>query len=50
MNPATGLCLGCYRSIEEITAWSRADDERKRAIVAQVDQRKAAAGLVERAR
>jgi len=32
MNDDRSLCLGCYRSIDEIRAWSRADAEARRAI------------------
>ena len=28
VHPAARLCLGCYRSIDEIAAWS--DDDRRR--------------------
>lgn len=38
------VCLGCYRTIEEILTWSSASDLEKRAIlarVAQVKQQKA---------
>lgn len=47
MNPATGYCEGCFRTIPEITDWSRADDDRKRAILAEVASRRAAADLFE---
>ena len=30
--PATGLCEGCLRSIDEIAAWSGLDDAGKRAV------------------
>lgn len=45
MDARTGYCEGCYRSIDEITVWSRASDERKRAILQEVAARRAAAGL-----
>jgi predicted Fe-S protein YdhL (DUF1289 family) len=32
MDPATGWCEGCYRTIEEITAWSRMSDADKREV------------------
>ncbi|WP_310734565.1 DUF1289 domain-containing protein [Azohydromonas caseinilytica] len=32
MDAATGWCLGCARTIDEIAAWSRLDDEAKRAV------------------
>jgi uncharacterized protein len=31
MDPATGYCEGCFRTLEEIAAWSRATEEEKRA-------------------
>ena len=43
MNPQSGYCEGCLRSIAEITEWGRADDGRKRAILHEVARRKAAA-------
>lgn len=38
---ASGWCEGCYRTIDEITVWSRLDDDAKRAIWLQLDQRRA---------
>ena len=32
MDAATGLCEGCFRTLEEIAAWSRMDDTEKRAV------------------
>ncbi len=48
MNEASGYCEGCYRSIPEITEWSRASDARKQAILGEVASRRAAIDLVER--
>ena len=42
MDPRTGLCEGCTRTIDEITAWSRIGDDEKRAILARVAEREAA--------
>jgi predicted Fe-S protein YdhL (DUF1289 family) len=39
MDEASGLCAGCYRSIEEIIAWSKADDGAKRGIWREIKQR-----------
>ena len=39
MDARTGLCEGCFRTMEEITAWSRADDAAKRAILERVAER-----------
>lgn len=43
IDPASGYCEGCFRSIPEITDWSRADDARKREILAEVARRKTTA-------
>jgi predicted Fe-S protein YdhL (DUF1289 family) len=43
MNPANGYCEGCLRSIDEIVAWTRLDDAGKRAVLAQLPARRAAA-------
>ncbi len=32
MDPATGLCAGCLRTIDEIAAWSVLDDAQRRAV------------------
>ncbi len=42
MNESTGLCEGCYRTIEEIVQWSSADDVGKRAIWTRIKQRRTA--------
>jgi predicted Fe-S protein YdhL (DUF1289 family) len=39
MSPVTGLCEGCLRTIDEIVAWSRADDEYKRTVWADIRRR-----------
>jgi len=39
MSKLTGLCEGCYRTIDEIRQWSRADDQAKRALWLHIEQR-----------
>ncbi len=34
------ICLGCYRSAEEITDWFMASAEEKRAIIRRANQRR----------
>ncbi len=46
MNPDTGQCDGCFRTLEEIIAWSRADEGEKRRILAAVAERERAAARV----
>jgi len=41
MSPATGLCEGCCRTIDEIAAWSRMDDGEKRAVWVLIEERRA---------
>lgn len=38
---AERICLGCFRSVAEITVWSRATVAQKKVIVAQALARKA---------
>lgn len=39
VEPESGLCLGCYRSIEEIGGWSRMSPEARRALMAELPGR-----------
>jgi uncharacterized protein len=32
VNAVTGLCEGCYRTLDEIGAWSGASEDEKRAV------------------
>lgn len=39
IHPEERLCVGCYRSIEEIGTWSRLSPEERRAIMADLPSR-----------
>ena len=39
MDPATGLCEGCFRTLDEIVAWGAASPVQKRAIWQALAQR-----------
>ena len=39
MDPASGLCEGCFRTLDEIAAWSRMAAVDKRAAWALITQR-----------
>jgi acyl dehydratase len=39
MNPSTGFCDGCFRTIDEIAAWSSFDAAARRAVLAQAQTR-----------
>jgi predicted Fe-S protein YdhL (DUF1289 family) len=41
MNPATGWCEGCLRTIDEIAGWSRASEPERRRILAELAARRA---------
>lgn len=43
LDRATGLCRGCLRSIDEIADWLDMSAEEKRATLARIAQRRAAA-------
>ncbi len=40
MNPDTGLCEGCLRTLDEIAAWAGLSNEEKRAVLAQLPARR----------
>ncbi|MBK0398954.1 DUF1289 domain-containing protein [Limibaculum sp. M0105] len=41
IHPQTRLCVGCNRSIDEISAWSRMTPETRRAVMAELPSRSA---------
>jgi uncharacterized protein len=44
MDPLSGLCVGCYRTLDEIAGWIDFDSEAKRALVAALPARRARLG------
>ena len=42
MDAENGLCLGCFRTIDEITVWSRTDDATRARILVAVAERQLA--------
>jgi len=40
MDAPSGLCIGCFRTIDEITVWSKTDDATRAHILAAVSQRR----------
>jgi uncharacterized protein len=45
VDPRSGLCFGCGRTVEEIARWFRLTPDERRAIMATLPARMAAAGL-----
>ena len=39
VHPEARLCVGCYRSIDEISAWSRMSAEARRAVMVDLPDR-----------
>jgi predicted Fe-S protein YdhL (DUF1289 family) len=39
VHPEERICVGCFRSIEEISTWSRLTAEQRRAIMADLPAR-----------
>lgn len=44
MDARTGLCEGCFRTIDEIARWSALPDAERRAVWRAIAARRAAAG------
>jgi len=40
MHPDAKLCVGCFRSLEEITEWSSMTAERRQEVMAELADRK----------
>lgn len=41
VDGASGLCLGCYRSLPEIGGWSALTDDQRAAVMADLPSRRA---------
>ncbi|MEE4376959.1 MAG: DUF1289 domain-containing protein [Candidatus Competibacteraceae bacterium] len=39
LNDSTGLCEGCFRTLDEIAAWSGYSTTEKQQVLAQLEQR-----------
>jgi predicted Fe-S protein YdhL (DUF1289 family) len=42
MDPHSGWCLGCQRTLDEISAWSAMEDTEKRRVWQLLERRRAA--------
>ena len=40
VDGASGLCLGCFRTLPEIATWSRMSDEERATIISELDGRR----------
>jgi predicted Fe-S protein YdhL (DUF1289 family) len=39
LDPVSGLCLGCGRSLDEIMRWTQMTDSERARVVAELDRR-----------
>jgi predicted Fe-S protein YdhL (DUF1289 family) len=39
VDPRTGLCLGCHRTVEEIAGWSAMTPEARRVVMVELPER-----------
>jgi uncharacterized protein len=44
IDPETGQCRGCFRTLDEIARWGSLDDEERRRIMAALPGRRKGAG------
>ena len=44
MNEATGLCRGCYRTLDEIARWGQMSDAEQADVLARLAERRAELG------
>lgn len=44
LDPKSGLCIGCLRTVEEIGAWSMASDAERLEMLGRLKDRRRAAG------
>jgi predicted Fe-S protein YdhL (DUF1289 family) len=49
MDPVSGLCAGCYRTLDEIAGWIGFSNETKRALIAVLPARRSRLGGLTRA-
>jgi predicted Fe-S protein YdhL (DUF1289 family) len=40
VDPASGLCIGCFRTLDEIAAWGGMTNEERRAVVESLEGRR----------
>ena len=45
IDPVTGLCGGCFRTLEEISAWIDLSAGEKRSVMAELDARRIEFGV-----
>jgi uncharacterized protein len=49
MHAASGLCEGCWRTLDEIATWGGLGDDAKRAVWVLIEQRKSSTAISSKA-
>jgi len=47
INEATGLCRGCYRTLDEIACWGTMSDEERGEVIGKLAERATRSGAAE---
>ncbi|MBT5266535.1 MAG: DUF1289 domain-containing protein [Rhodospirillaceae bacterium] len=50
LDPETGWCRGCWRTMIEIASWARLVDDERRTIIQELHERRASRGSMDRRR
>ncbi len=40
IDPKTGFCLGCFRTLKEIAQWGKLGEDERRALLPELERRK----------
>jgi predicted Fe-S protein YdhL (DUF1289 family) len=40
IDPKTGFCLGCFRTLKEIAQWGKFSEDERQALLPELDRRK----------
>ena len=41
INPKSGFCMGCYRTLKEIAQWGKFSEDERQALLSELERRKA---------
>ena len=44
VHPVERICVGCFRTLDEIAGWSRMTDDQRREVIAKLPERPALLG------
>jgi predicted Fe-S protein YdhL (DUF1289 family) len=47
LNAERGMCIGCFRTLDEIARWSEMDDAQREAVLAALPARRSVAQIFE---